>query len=477
MRVPSMTARLILTITVSVAIFWALAVALSVVIMHDEFGEIFDSAMQETAARLAPLVVDDLERQPEREEAINLHPLVGFTGDGYLTYQVRDADGRVVMHSHDVSTVPFDVPLKDGFAVSEHYRFYTVSADSGALFIHVADSLDHRREALFQGAQALLLPAVLLVPVSIAIVWIVVRKTLSPVDQLRGAIAAKDSGNLEAIEIADLPRELRPIARSVNNLLRRLRSAFDAEREFASNSAHELRTPLAGALAQVQLLIRALDDPSLRSRAVQVETSLTRLTALTEKLLQLSRAEAGIGAAAQAVDLVEVLDSVVEDFHRSDQHDAFISYRCAPGTRLMRPVDPDAFAIVMRNLIENAISHGESATPVSVSVEGEAIRVSNGTSAMTQAELDGLRRRFVRGKRAGPGSGLGLSIVDRLLGTMGARLALACDPMAPPDADAASREAAIFIATLSFAPVHDEPRPAARSPSRAEREDQGLSGA
>ena len=85
-------------------------------------------------------------------------------------------------------------------------------------------------------------------------VWLIVRRALRPVDVLRQAIAAKDGGNMAPMIRRALQSELRPIARSVNLLLDRLRSALDAEREFTANSAHELRTPIAGALAQTQRL-------------------------------------------------------------------------------------------------------------------------------------------------------------------------------------------------------------------------------
>ena len=128
------------------------------------------------------------------------------------------------------------------------------------------------------------------------------RRTLAPVDDLRKAIEEKDGGNMAPVPSGMLPRELRPIARSVNHLLTRLQSALDAEREFAANSAHELRTPIAGALAQTQMLIAELDGPKKR-RAQQIEVSLVNLGHTAEKLLQLARAEAGIGAGTDNVDL------------------------------------------------------------------------------------------------------------------------------------------------------------------------------
>ncbi len=112
--------------------------------------------------------------------------------------------------------------------------------------MQVADSLDHRKEAATEGGFALLLPGLLLLPLSVLAVIYIVKRAVRPVDQLRQAISSKDSGNLSEIELDRMPVELQPIMHSVNLLLTRLRGALEAERELTANSAHELRTPIAG---------------------------------------------------------------------------------------------------------------------------------------------------------------------------------------------------------------------------------------
>jgi len=85
--------------------------------------------------------------------------------------------------------------------------------------------------------------------------------------------------------------ELCPIAETMNQLLSRLDTAFAAERSFTANAAHELRIPLAGALAQVQRLRQTSTDPDSARRATAIEATLKRLTGLSERLMQLARAE------------------------------------------------------------------------------------------------------------------------------------------------------------------------------------------
>lgn len=420
-RRPSMTRRLVIYVTGVVLLAWLFASGLAVVAMQFEFAEIFDGAVQETADRLLPLAVDDLSDRNGGEMREISQP---SSGDEYLTYQVRSADGQVIMHSHDVSEVPYPVPLKVGFADTPTHRIYTASTADGALFIQVADAFENRREAVREAGGALLYPLIALVPLSIIAVIFVVSRMLRPISGLRDEISMKDSGNMAPVKDDRLPRELEPIARSVNHLLERLRSALDAEREFASNSAHELRTPIAGALAQAQRL-QAEIPAEHRNRVDQIETSLAHLARLAEKLLQMSRAEAGIGVSDAPTDLMPVLKMILLDFERLPGGEGRIRLHDEAAQTIIHAVNPDAFGIVMRNLVENALVHGPDDGPVDVVVASESeISVINGGPVIDPQVLTKLTTRFARGATSASGSGLGLSIVASLVPHMGGRLDL-----------------------------------------------------
>jgi two-component system OmpR family sensor kinase len=424
-RPKSLAGQLMLWITASITALWLVAVGFGALVMHDEFGEIFDSSLQETAERMVPLVVDDLLRRNDLNEPRRIERSPSQPGEEYLTYQVRDRAGQVLLHSHTASEKPFEAPLKVGFRDGETGRYYTASTPDGAIFVQVKDSAAERQEAMFEGTLALLLPVLLIVPVTVVAVWFVVRRVLSPVETLRAAIGEKDGGNLAAIEAVSLPQELQPILRSVNRLLSRLRAVLAAEREFTSNSAHELRTPIAGALAQTQLLVSELKDAPVRARAQQIEASLQKLTKLTEKLLQLARAEAGIGVSETTFDVADVVGVVVTDFQRASEDAGRIRFRNDFAGQGQREGTADAFAIVLRNLVENALLHGRADEPVEILLTGEGnVRILNGAARLSDAELSTVRKRFSRGKTLAAGSGLGLSIADRLLAQMRASLVL-----------------------------------------------------
>ena len=420
----SITRRLITALTGTVVIFWLIAVGIGVYVVNKELSETFDGALQETAERLLPLVLDDLANRDHSGDPQSLEALNKGLNREYLTYQVLDGNGKVILHSHDAPPTAYEVPLAIGFHNTSRYRIYTESSADGTIFLHVADAFKNRREALRESGVALLWPLLALIPASIIAIGIIVGRSLRPIDRLRSEIATKDGGNMAPLESETLPLELQPIARSVNLLLERLRLALEAEREFTANSAHELRTPIAGALAQTQRLIAELPQGQLAERAGRIETSLSNLSRLAEKLLQLSRAQAGIGTGDKPADLTAVIETVIGDYDRDTGTAGRVLLENETSGKLLRNVDIDAFAIVIRYLIENALIHGPADEEVTVSVDDRTVRVVNGGAVLSANELAGLKKRFWRGKTKAAGSGLGLSIVERIVGQIGGHLDL-----------------------------------------------------
>jgi two-component system OmpR family sensor kinase len=238
-----MTRRLVLWLTGATVLFWVAAVGFGGVIMREEFDEIYDSALRETAQRLMPLVVNDLFQHEGSTDPLRMNGS-GTDDEESVTYQLRDKEGRVVLHSHGGPREPFDAPLTAGFSTTPTHRIYTEAAVSGTLFLQVAHPLAERREATLEGALSLTLPLILLVPLSMALIWIVVRRSLAPIGVLRDRIGERDGGNLSPVGTAGLPQELDTIATSVDNLLERLRASLDAEREFAATAPMSCARPL-----------------------------------------------------------------------------------------------------------------------------------------------------------------------------------------------------------------------------------------
>ena len=140
------------------------------------------------------------------------------------------------------------------FARPRRYRLYSDAALQGTIRITVAEPLAHRASVAREIQMGLGLPLLIVLPVALAAIVLAVRSSLAPLRRFRARLAARGARDLSEVPADDLPTEIGPLAATLNSLLARLREAFEAERSFAANAAHELRTPLAGAIAQAQRL-------------------------------------------------------------------------------------------------------------------------------------------------------------------------------------------------------------------------------
>jgi two-component system OmpR family sensor kinase len=422
MRWPaSLQARLGLSIGLVLTVLWLLAATVTAVIVRGELDEVFDSALRETAERILPLAVTDIVGREDQGVTQRLAPIREH--DEFFTYLVRDAEGRILLQSHAADPAlfpPYDGP---GFRQTATHRLYSDAALQGTIRITVAEPLAHRASVAWEIQMGLGLPLLIVLPVALAAIILAVRFSLDSLRRFRARLEARGARDLSEVPAEGLPTEIGPLAETLNSLLARLREAFEAERSFAANAAHELRTPLAGAIAQAQRLRSETGEPAIEARASEIEATLKRLTRLSERLLQLARAEGGRLRIDRSADLRVIARVVVDDLERASAKDSIAL--TLPSTAVMSDIDPDAFAILCRNLVENALRHGAENAPVEVILtEDGHLIVSNDGPVLLRQTLDRLTSRFERADARADGSGLGLAIVAAIANRIGSSLSL-----------------------------------------------------
>jgi two-component system OmpR family sensor kinase len=419
----SLQGRLSLWLGLGVALLWAVAAAATAHKLRHEMNEVFDSALEETAQRILPLaVLDIIGRDHDGDDDAEQRVATLRQHDEYFTYVVRDSEGKVLLRSHNADLAVFPSFAGMGFANTATHRIYFDAALRGTVTITVAEPLAHRRAVAEEVLLGLALPLGLVIPLSLLGVWVVVRLSMAPIRSFRSGIEARGGGDLTAIPADGLPSEVRPIAMAVNHLLERLRRTLEAERSFTANSAHELRTPVAAALAQTQRLIAEAPSEAISKRAQHIETALRRLSRLSEKLMQLARAEGGRLQAAHPVDVAAVLRVLVHEMAMDHPRRIELSL---PDIPVLAGIDADAFAILARNLIENALKHGARQEPVRVALSADgALRVLNAGSIVPPDVLARLAEPFERGGAQGEGAGLGLAIAKAIASGVGGRIEL-----------------------------------------------------
>lgn len=163
-------------------------------------------------------------------------------------------------------------------------------------------------------------------------------------------------------------------------------------------------------------------DVAIAQRVAEIEASLKRMTRITERLLQLARAEGGRLRLDQTSDLRIATGLIAADIERAAPGRIRL---ILPERPVMSDLDPDTFGIVCRNLVENALRHGAPDRPVDVSLAMDGIfRVANDGPVVPAEVLGRLTRRFERGEAGTEGSGLGLAIVAGIADRISSQLVL-----------------------------------------------------
>ena len=407
----SLQRRLRRHLLVALALLWLCAAVAAVAWQRHELDEVLDSALQEITQHLLAMPGDFGGQDfPAHNETVQL--------------QLVDPQGRVLWRTHEAPMQPIaSVAGPSRTYTEDGWRVCVQRSSDGQRIAIAAESLDEREEAMAAAAKSLLVPLAVLLPLAAWIVSWLLRRGFASIAPLQEALAQRPAADLRPLDLpSDLPSELAPLAGTVNDLLARLRRLREAERGFAANSAHELRTPLAAARAQAQRLAAELPPGPHGERVQALIRQIDRLHTLSAKLLQLSRIDSGLSLASTPVDLNALGRLVLGEFQRDHSRLRF-SPAAAPACAMG---DIDALGMALRNLIENALQHAGPQSEVHVVVQVPAsIEVWDNGIGVPAAQLDSLRQPFARGESAAPGHGLGLAIAETVATQSGGHLLLA----------------------------------------------------
>jgi two-component system OmpR family sensor kinase len=437
MRPWSIKQRLSRSLIALVALFWIVGVAVAGFAVRQEITEVFDSALRQTGGELVPVALEEYGRKisgqedPRPSEARS----PSFSASrSHVHYLLRDRSGAVVLASAGAPEQP-PIPLKRGFYDVGNYRYYTDFLSNEGLWFVIGHELQERREAALGLWLGLTSPLLALLPIAVFAVWRTVDRTTKPISRVSHELEARSGNDLKPIDTVGLPSELSPVIGSVNTLMARLKAAIESERAFAANAAHEMRNPIAAVQAQIQVLAANLHGTADGSRAEGLASQLAGLGRRVDKMLQMARAEAGLGRSRERTDLTAIAALVADDFSRQSNIGARLTFEAEDEESCWVAMDEDAVAIVLRNVIENAVHHGRPEQAIEIRVgRDHTIRVINAHDVLPRPALRELTQRFRRGgARQTAGSGLGLTIVDMIMGQAGGSLALASPAHGRPD--------------------------------------------
>ncbi|TAL85330.1 MAG: two-component sensor histidine kinase [Rhodanobacter sp.] len=361
----------------------------------------------------------------------------GHTFESEVGFQVFDASGRRILATTNLAALPppqaGDAEFRDIRADGYRWRLFTLD-DPGGVVIRTGERYDSRhdiRRALWLDHG---LPLLIGLPLLGLLVGWAVKRGLRPLESLTHALAARPLGSRESILLEDAPLELQPVLDALNGQLQRLADALEREHRFSADVAHELRTPLASIMLNIESATVAGDPAEATASLAGAQHNVAALARRVEQLLALARLESGMASEqARSIDLVGVAIDVIEELTP-------VIAEC--GAELGfghddRPVlvhgHEAALAALLRNLIENAmrhvpaggqvqlsIAHGLTATTIDVADDGPGIPPERRAAVFARFHRESGSR--------GDGYGLGLSIVQRAAELHGATIELLDSP-------------------------------------------------
>ncbi len=444
----SIRAQLVLSLTAGVLVLAGAAGAG----LYGYVEEALEHGIDAALAARADAIAADVHLEDDGQPHLRMAEATATTRrGGPFAFQIWRADGRtlarVVPGSRDQVPLrrldgrrkPFaDATLPDGATGRVTQVTFTASQDEDefdaprrqpttrpAELLTLVVWHDRRLEdqTLAVLLSGLLFAAAIVVFGILAIVTLTVRRGLRPLADVSRLADRIGPDSLDARFAAGdaLPAELRPIASKLNDLLDRLQSAFARERRFSAAVAHELRTPVAELRSLCEVTLRGSDDPTAAvaeaqaiavemGRMVQAMLSMGRVQAGVEvPRLQVAPLGAAVNGAWAKVEAVAVARGLSVNVDTAGAGEA--------------RVDAEMLAVILRNLLGNAVDHATGRGRVRVGVVGAEVRVGNTCDALVPEDLPRLFEPFWRKSAARTGAehvGLGLSLVEAYCRAMGA---------------------------------------------------------
>lgn len=297
------------------------------------------------------------------------------------------------------------------------------------IFVHVAETLNKRRNMMMDILLADLVPQLALVLLAGIYLLVGVKRGLQPLHVLADEISRRSSRDLRPIPEQHVFVEVRALTDTINDLLERLSSAIASQQRFIANAAHQLRTPLAGLKLQVERALREQDLPAMKPALMHIQDCADRMSHLTTQLLILARSEPINGEyELRPVDLCKLAKETCIDWvPKAMQRHIEISFegRTEP---LYVQGDEVLLRELLANLLDNAICYGHDQGNIVVKVEhhpSPRLSVEDDGPGIAEFETDKVFERFYRiPGSSGDGCGLGLAIVKEFADLHQARLTL-----------------------------------------------------
>ena len=438
MKKMSLRLRLIISFLIVSTCVWTAAAVISWQESRAQMDEFFDTYQLLLARQLSTADWTNLtaDMQKKSNRLIENVDDDGEEEDEALGFAVFNRRGEMIFNDDENGRDFIYTPEASGFINQKIGRkkdmwriFWLTSADKN-FTIAVGQELEFRDDAALELVEETLLPWLVgLSVLLLAVIWMVSRE-LRPLRRIADELSERDSDNLHPLSLSGQASEILPLIKAINTQFSRIEQMLQRERGFISDSAHELRSPLTALKVQLEVAQLADDDAAARHQALQkLNQGIDRSTRLVEQLLALSRLDSAAAAANdEPLDWPALVNAAVNEQLPAAEEKKINIKTSTDGSAPTTCGQPLLWALLLRNLLDNAVRYSPEEAQISIELKDETLSVTNSNTVVPAEYLPRLKERFFRpaGQKS-TGSGLGLSIVERIAELHRCRVALTND--------------------------------------------------
>jgi two-component system sensor histidine kinase QseC len=421
----SLKQRLLAVVLTAVSLAWLGAALITYLDARHELDELLDAHLAQASTLLIAQSAEELD-DIEAEHAPLLHE---YSRD--IAFQLWDKHQQLRFHSANAPSQPL-ADHQQGFSTTSingyTWRVFSMWNHEQDLLIHVAERMDMRQHLAQDITERLLLPLALTLPILAILLWWLIGKGLSPLLRLTQALTQRSANNLSPISL-QAPSEVAPLIMRLNQLFTRISDLIEQERRFTADAAHELRTPIAGIQAQVQVAQAVQHTRERQNALTNALQGCQRATHLISQLLTLARLESYSQAQWVMCDLVSLSQQTLAELAPQDHSQQHQLELCELNVPVYVQGLPTLLQVLLRNVLDNALRYTSAGTSIQVCVlqQNKQViwQIADNGQGLAEAELAKISQRFYRalGTQAS-GSGLGLSIVQRIANIHQANLSI-----------------------------------------------------
>ncbi|MBL0200813.1 MAG: HAMP domain-containing histidine kinase [Chitinophagaceae bacterium] len=256
------------------------------------------------------------------------------------------------------------------------------------------------------------------------VVYMTASKAIAPVQRLIRAASVIDDSNINTrLPLPENEDELYQLAKTINELLNRIETSVQQQKQFTADASHEIRTPLAAIRGTLEVLLRKRREPEQYEERIQEVINQTdRLNQLIDQLLQLARLESG-SIKKEMINIEKLAEETITKYDKQIvEKDIRVKIAIPEGTTVF--TDNLFLSMVVDNLVSNALKYGDSNSQITIvwHDKGHLLSITNKGPEISKEQLPFLFDRFYRTDDSRSshiaGSGLGLAIVKKLADLM-----------------------------------------------------------